>query len=306
MVTAMDLRQLKYFACVADMGSFSRAAEVLSIAQSALSRQIALLEAEVGQRLLYRNGRGVRLNEAGKRLYSHGRGILEQVSRAKQDLVELRDDPFGRLILGLPYSVSRKFSVPFVGAFTSAFPNASLALTEGSSDHILEWLSLGRLDVGLVFNPGLAPGFKTTKLVEDRLCVITTKDTRLVRLRGKRAVRLRDLAGLPIIIPSRPHTLRTFIDEQLAQVGLELDVRLEMDSISTIVDLIRAKEGVAVLPSSVATAYSVKDDLAAHPLIQPILPFSLYLATYESRLVTVLARRSQDLIMKLLPEIIRS
>ena len=302
----MDLRQFRYFISVAETGSFSRAAETLAVAQSALSRQIALLEGELGQRLFHRHGRGVRLNEAGKRLYAHGRGILEQVSRAKEDVIELRGAPVGKVVLGLPYSVSRKFSPPFVRAFTEAFPQAKLAITEGSSDHILEWLALGRIDIGLAFNPGNAPGIKTTKLVQDQLCLITTRKVPLVAAGKNGTIPLRELARCPVIIPSGSHTLRTFVDEQFARSGLELNVRLEMDSIATIIDLIRNKEGVAVLPGSVATAYAIRGDLAAYPVVQPRLPFSLHMAIYESRPLTIIARRSADLIQSLIPKLVRA
>ncbi len=106
----MDLKQLKYFIWVADLGSFSRASESLSVAQSALSRHVADLEVELKQRLFNRTGRGVTLSEAGKRLYTHGRGILEQASRAKQDLLQRNDVPAGKVVVGLPFSVGRIFA----------------------------------------------------------------------------------------------------------------------------------------------------------------------------------------------------
>jgi LysR family nitrogen assimilation transcriptional regulator len=109
---------------------------------------------------------------------------------------------------------------------------------------------------------------------------------------------------LPVIIPGRPHTLRTLLDEQFAQAGLELNVRLEMDSISTIIELIRHNEGVAILPGSVASAYAVRGDLVAYPVVQPRLPFSLYMATYVSRPPTIIVRRSVDLIQSLVPRVL--
>jgi LysR family nitrogen assimilation transcriptional regulator len=86
----MDLKQLAYFVQVAELGSFTRAASVLRVAQPALSRQVRALEVELRQTLFDRNGRGVTLTEAGKRLLAHGRGILQQVERARQDLEDQR------------------------------------------------------------------------------------------------------------------------------------------------------------------------------------------------------------------------
>ncbi|MDE1950493.1 MAG: LysR family transcriptional regulator, partial [Burkholderiales bacterium] len=93
----MDLKQLDYFVHVAELGSFTRAATVLRVAQPALSRQVRALEVELRQPLFDRNGRGVTLTEAGKRLLAHGRGILQQVDRARQDLEDQRGAASGRL-----------------------------------------------------------------------------------------------------------------------------------------------------------------------------------------------------------------
>jgi LysR family nitrogen assimilation transcriptional regulator len=106
----MDLRQLEYFVHVADAGSFSRAAELLAVAQPALSRQIRTLEVELRQTLFLRNGRGVTLTPPGGRLLAHARGILQQVQSARADLDESRTAPVGRVAVGLPPTVA--FTVP--------------------------------------------------------------------------------------------------------------------------------------------------------------------------------------------------
>src|SRR6476661_9282295 len=103
----MDLRQLEYFVRVAELGSFTRAAIELDVAQPALSRQVRLLEVELRQTLLTRNGRGAVPTEAGKLLLAHGRGILHQVERARDELDRLRGGVAGRVALGLPNSLAR-------------------------------------------------------------------------------------------------------------------------------------------------------------------------------------------------------
>ncbi|MDD2874588.1 MAG: LysR family transcriptional regulator, partial [Azoarcus sp.] len=93
----MDLRQLEYFVHVAELGSFTRASIALDIAQPALSRQIRLLEVELRQNLLIRNGRGVTTTEAGKLLLEHSRGVLHQIERAKEELARIRGASSGRV-----------------------------------------------------------------------------------------------------------------------------------------------------------------------------------------------------------------
>ncbi|HZF84528.1 MAG TPA: LysR family transcriptional regulator, partial [Burkholderiaceae bacterium] len=98
----MDLKQLEYFVRVAELGSFTRASQALDVAQPALSRQVRLLEVELRQNLLVRNGRGVTLTDAGALLLEHGRGILHQVARAQEELAGARGGLAGRGALGRP------------------------------------------------------------------------------------------------------------------------------------------------------------------------------------------------------------
>ena len=153
----MDLKQLSYFLHVADSGSFTRAASLLKIAQPALSRQVRQLEVELRQTLLLRNGRGVTLTEAGKRLLEHGRGILHQVDRAREDLEEMRGAPVGHTAIGVPPTVGRILSAPLVTEFGRRFPKATLGIVEGLSTYVTEWLASGRIDIGLLYNPAPTP-----------------------------------------------------------------------------------------------------------------------------------------------------
>ena len=108
----MDIKQLRVFSSIAEYGSFSRAAVALSVAQPALSRQIKSLEAELGIQLLYRNGRGIVLTEAGKLLDRYAKGILESVTRATSEIAALRSSPRGNVIIGMPPSVGFVLTVP--------------------------------------------------------------------------------------------------------------------------------------------------------------------------------------------------
>ena len=129
----MDLKQLEYFVRVAELGSFTRAAISLDVAQPALSRQVRLLEVELRQTLLTRNGRGAVPTEAGQLLLEHGRGILHQVALAREELGAARGALAGRVSIGLPPSLSRLITVPLTHAFRKALPQAQLTLTEGFS-----------------------------------------------------------------------------------------------------------------------------------------------------------------------------
>lgn len=106
----MNFKQLEYFVHVAELGSFSKAALVLDIAQPALGRQVRSLETDLRETLLLRNGRGVVLTEAGQRFYEHGVNILQALAQAQaqDDMGASRDEPVGRITIGLPPSVGRQ------------------------------------------------------------------------------------------------------------------------------------------------------------------------------------------------------
>jgi len=120
----MNLEQLEYFVHVAELGSFSKAALVLDIAQPALSRQVRALETDLRETLPLRNGRGVQLTEAGRRLFEHSVGVLQMVSRAREDMGASRDEPVGRIVIGLPPSMGRQLTLPPIDAFRQQLPRA--------------------------------------------------------------------------------------------------------------------------------------------------------------------------------------
>ena len=141
----MDLKQLEYFVRVAELGSFTKAALALDVAQPALSRQVRLLEVELRQNLLIRNGRGATPTDAGKLLLEHGRGILHQVERAREELGRVRGALAGRVAIGLPPSLAKVLAVPLTRAFRQQLPQASLSISEALSVTMQEWLLTGRL-----------------------------------------------------------------------------------------------------------------------------------------------------------------
>ena len=150
-------------------------ARLLGIAQPAISRQIRSLEVELRQNLLLRNGRGATPTEAGKRLLEHARGILQQVDRARREVDETKDAPVGHVVVGLPPTVARHLTLPVVREFRQRYPGGSLSIVEGLSATIHEWLLVGRVDVGVVYNPVASPAVDARPLLEEQLCLISVK-----------------------------------------------------------------------------------------------------------------------------------
>ncbi len=287
----MDLKQLEYFRHVAELGSFTRAASFLSVVQPALSRQVRQLEAELGQNLFDRNGRGVVLTHAGTRLLEHTRGILLQVGRARQELEEQRNGDSGHLVLGLPPSLGRSVTVPLVKAFAHQLPNASLATVEGLSAYMLEWLNVGRVDCALVYNAPDSPSLDIQPLLDDQLFLIAPRAANAVR-KARKSITLADLADYPLIIPSRPHSIRMSVENALAGVDRKIRVAHEIECIPAVIDLVRQGHGFGVLPLNAVRSTPWSDEVMVKPIVAPTLKTSLSLATSAQRPKSPLMRKA--------------
>ena len=249
----MDLKQLEYFVRVAELGSFTRAATAVGVAQPALSRQVRLLEVELRQPLLTRNGRGAVPTEAGTLLLEHARGILHQVERTREELARMRGSLAGRVALGLPPSVARALAVPLTQAFRAQLPEARLAITEGLSASMQEALLSGRLDIAVLYNARPRAGLDIEPLAGEELLLVQAASDRPA---GElRPATLREISALPLIIPSHPNAIRMHVDAAMASAGYTPRVELEIDGVPAILDLVAEGAGCAILSrNAVASA----------------------------------------------------
>lgn len=277
----MDLKQLEYFAHVAELGSFTRASSYLRVAQPALSRQVRALEVELRQRLLERNGRGVTLTEAGKRLLAHARGILQQVDRARQDLEDRRGAVSGRLAIALPPSVARTLTGPLVEAFSARLPNATLSVVEGLSTYALEWLVLGRVDCAVVYNVTPSPAIDLVPVLHEPLFLVSAR-AEPAPLIGLPAT-LTEIADRALVIPSRPNSVRMLLESALAGEGRRASVALEIDSVPAMLDLVQQGGVSAVLSHNAIRTSGKEGAFQLRPIGSPPLTATLWLATSAQR-----------------------
>ena len=300
----MNFKQLEYFVHVAELGSFSKAALVLDIAQPALSRQVRSLETALRETLLLRNGRGVVLTEAGQRLYEHGVNILQALAQAENDMGERRDEPLGRITIGLPPSVGRQLTLPLIDGFQRRCPKARLAIVEGLSSHITEWITTGRVDIGLLYNPEAPPALEITPVIEESLCLVSPRTASLgtaSAIAPPTAVPLplAELPQYPLIVPERGHAIRKLLETQAVLAGLKLTIAWEVSSIAAIIDLVCAGYGHAVLHASAVAASGRADQLRVRPLVQPRLNSTLCLAVSAHKRPSPLARQAITLLTEL-------
>ncbi len=280
----MDLRQIEYFVRVAELGSFTRASVALGVAQPALSRQVRSLELEFRQNLLLRNGRGVTLTDAGRLLLEQGRGVLHQVQRIREELGRARDSLAGRVVLGLPPSLSKTLAIPLARAFHSALPQATLSIAEGLSTTMQQALIAGRIDVALLFDAAPEPDVDARALGSiDLLLVRRQTGAGPVDATAARAVSLRELARQPLIIPSRPNAIRMLVEAQLHGIGAQPRIALEIDAVGAIPDLVADGRGAAVLTRGAIDAFDDPARFSLRRIGDPPLRCRLSLAVSARR-----------------------
>lgn len=292
----MDLKQLEYFVRVAELGSFTRAAQALNIAQPALSRQVRLLEVELRQNLLVRNGRGATPTQAGQLLLEHGRGILHQVARAREELGRVRSGLTGRVALGLPPSVARVLTVPLTRAFRQRMPEAQLSISEGLSTAMQENLHNGRLDIAVLYNPSLAPGIEHTPLAQEELLLVQARPPGLQEDPPPPPIALQDVAALPLVIPTRPNAIRMHVESEMAAIGCRPQIALEIDGVSAILDLVADGAGHAILSRNAVMRSVRPSAFSVRQVCTPALHIQLTTAISSLRPTTLTQQATLALI----------
>jgi LysR family nitrogen assimilation transcriptional regulator len=243
----MDFRQIRTFRSVAELGSLSKAADKLRIAQPALSRQIKLLEHELRTDLFTRSGRGMVLTEAGRILLSRTAGIVRQIDQIRDDIQSAAGAPSGRVVLGLVPTVSCVLSTRLAQRTVETYPGISLCIVESYSGHLIEWLHRGEMDLAIIYGPSADLHLNLQQLGRDQIVAVGPRGSGLAR---KKQVAIDWLLRQKLVLPSHSHGLRALIERAAAKKKLQLDVQLEADSFRVLTSLVEAGLGYTLLPPS--------------------------------------------------------
>lgn len=290
----MNLTQLETFVHVAGHGSFSKAALVMGVAQPALSRQVRALETELRETLLLRHGRGVEPTEAGRRLLEHCHEILQLVARAREDLQAGRSEPIGQVTIAIPPSLARQLSLPLIQAFARELPKARLAIMEGFSVHLTEWLLTGRTDLALIYDPEPLPALAIAPLYRERLCLVSP-----VGKAPTRGLALSQVTRFPLAMPQRGHIFRRVLETATAMAGVTLDVRWELSSVPAILDLVAAGIGHAALGEEAAQSSEHRGRLVTTPFTDTGIHCTMCLVTPTQKRNTPLMTATAALLRRL-------
>lgn len=244
----MEFRQLKYFVSVVEAGSFSRAAAHCNVVQSALSQQVALLEAELGQPLLIRSSKGVTMSHAGEVFFGKAQYILRQVEHARAAIATLDSEPAGPVSVGFPTSTAASLSLPFLNACLERYPKVQLHIMEGLSRHVLQNLSRGGVDIAVLFSGQNTAGLEARSLMTEELFLVGQAHRRRGSQRGVGAISVQALSELPLLLPERGNGLRDIVDQLFHSLALSMAPRVELGSLSTMVNAVKQGLGVTLLP----------------------------------------------------------
>lgn len=253
----MELRQLRYFVRVVELGSMGRAAQDLGVVTSALSQQISRLEGELSTRLLQRGVGGVRATDAGMAFYQQAQLALRHADDAIQAAQQARLS--GHVSVGLAPSTSAVLALPFMRAMRERYPDVRLRLVESLSGDLAAMLNARQLDLAVLFDVESARRWSVQPLLDERLFVIGRRDMpELGSLARRTGVRLARLGNLPLVLPSGSHGLRAIVNAAFARAKCEPHIVLEIDGLAVLMDAVCGGIGATIQPGA-ATARLPQD-----------------------------------------------
>ncbi|MBE3639494.1 LysR family transcriptional regulator [Mangrovicoccus algicola] len=240
----MDLKRLQTFLRVAETGSLSAASDRMRIAQPALSRQIRLLEEEIGQVLFLRSREGMALTPAGALLQTRISGLLRQLDQGIDEVRSLRDAPRGRVAVGLVPSAAAVMGADLALSVRAAHPGIRLSLQQGYTSHLTDWLHRGEIDMALLY--GGAGRLPAEELLREELVLVAPRGHPVLGGPADFAA----LAGAAMVLPGAENGLRLIVDQAAERAGITLDVLAEASAFQLLLELVTAGTGLSILPRS--------------------------------------------------------
>jgi DNA-binding transcriptional LysR family regulator len=283
---SVDLQKLEIFSCIYEHGNLSKAAFALNTAPSVLSRQLAAFEKEVGGRLFYRTGRGMVLTELGCRIQQRVDLILDQHRQLLLEIQAQKGVISGNVRLGIVPSLARAIAAPLFRSIFEGFPLVSLQILEGATGQLDSWRSKDLVDITVLFRKG-GDQLKS----EDFLGEV---DAYLVGPHGdtatnKSTVKFCELSSLPLVLAPLPNALRANIEEVANNLGLDLLIALETNSIGVQAEL-AANGGVHTIMAGNALISHNSLELQASRIVEPGITRAVALSISTDRPVSEATR----------------
>ncbi len=247
----MNLRRLKYFVKIVDVGSLTQAADILHIAQPALSQQLATLEGEVKQQLVIRTQRGVTPTEAGKILYAHAQAILRQCDQAQSAIEGAGKALTGHVSVGLaPGTAAQQLALPLMQEVRRQHPGIVLYFNENFGTTLSELIMNGRMDMAVIYDNRQIHGLRFISLMKEDLYLVCP----YALGEPVSEISLSGVARLNLFLPRIYNIMRKVVDDAFVQEGLSYQVSCEIESQTTLNGALAAGLGCTIMPESAARA----------------------------------------------------
>lgn len=263
---ALDLRKLRNVLEVAERKSLTKAATVLGMAQSVLSKDLRDTEELLGDRLFHRTGRGVEATEFAEKVLPQISSLIVHADQLFDYVHEMRGVPRGSVRLALISSLSGLLLTPLLTEIAERFPEIKIRVQEGLTHHVEEWLALGAADLAIVYGRGPHPAPSDEFLTSVDLYLIGARCDPLL---AQPEISLSQLAGLPFLLPAQPNRWRSLMEEAFSANHIPLTISYEIDSIQTIKELVAQWRQYSVLPLHAISTELERGNLVASKIIEP-------------------------------------
>ncbi|MBP0616878.1 LysR family transcriptional regulator [Jiella mangrovi] len=290
-----ELRTLRYFVCVAEEKSLTKAATRLHIAQPALSRQIRGLELDLGLDLFLRTSRGVELTEAGGILLRRAYVILNQIQQTHHDVTAHATSPRGVVTIGMPPTPGEFIGPPLLARMKERFPEIELRFLEGFSGELERRINNNEISLAVMHDPAPRENIKVTPMLVEPLCVVGPPGSLT-----QAAYDFADAVRLPLILPSRPNFLRILIDDQAQRFGLAINDVQRSDGVWHLKSLVRFGHGYTILTYGAVLSEVQQGTLEAAPIRNPQIDWTLCVAMRtdqgQKQALTVVEEEVRDIV----------
>jgi LysR family transcriptional regulator, nitrogen assimilation regulatory protein len=281
---SLEPRRLRYFIKVAELGSLTRAAEALHIAQPALSQQIRTLESELGVSLFARGPRGVTLTEAGTRMLAESRALLDGMKSLVERVKDTRD-PEGEVVIGVGQTIGSVLMVPLLELASQRLPRVRIQVREMLSGLLPELVRSGAVDFAISYNTVSGDGIGSAPILSEEMCLVGQR--RLVeRHLGKRKreeFHFADLEGLPLFLSRRGHIMRELVERAAKAKGIALNLVAEVDSLYIMKELALGGTGCCILSRANVRREREHHDLYIGRITAPVLRRDVCLVHRQGR-----------------------
>ncbi|AIQ65983.1 HTH-type transcriptional regulator GltC [compost metagenome] len=282
----MDIRQLQYFVEAARLGSFSKAAKALYITQPTVSKMIRQIEEELGADLFYREGKSVKLTDAGEILLAKAQNIVESFHSLSSELDSLRKLKKGHVRIGLPPMVGANFFPAVIGQFHRKYPKVTIRLYEDGAKKVENDVENGILDIGMAVLPVDETKFHVFTFAEERLELLVPAGH---RLEGRKSVSLAELKEEEFVLFQEDFALHDRVIDACVKAGFQPRVVYESSQWDLIAQMVAAGLGIGLLPQTICRDMD-RSRISILAMTDPVIPWQLGMIWRKDRYLSFAAR----------------